>query len=198
MTKATLHPPLPAAAGKLAISHSATPATLPEAPIRLLLVDDDPLIVHSLSEFLRLEGYLVDSAPNGVQAVQMLAVTRYNLVLTDVNMPRTNGLELLRTLRNNYPNVVVLVITGYGTIENAVEAVKMGSFDYLTKPIIDDEIRVTIQNALKQQTRCSPKTISSSSNWACATAWITSSAMITKCLKYSIWSKRSPIREPPS
>ena len=122
------------------------------APIRLLLVDDDPLIVNSLSEFLRLEGYVVGSAPDGAQAVQMLAVTRYNLVLTDVNMPRTNGLEFLRTLRNNYPDVVVLVITGYGTIENAVEAVKMGAFEYLTKPIIDDEIRVTIQKALKQQT----------------------------------------------
>src|SRR4051812_33726812 len=119
---------------------------------RLLLVDDDPLIVNSLSEFLRLEGYGVDTADNGSQAVEMLAATRYNLVLTDVNMPRTNGLELLRTIKNQYPDVVVLVITGYGTIENAVEAVKMGAFEYLTKPIIDDEIRVTIQKALKQQT----------------------------------------------
>ena len=148
MTKASLQPPLPIPLGK----PPASGIKAPEVPVRLLLVDDDPLIVHSLSEFLRLEGYIVDSAPNGAQAVQMLAVTRYNLVLTDVNMPRTNGLELLRTLRNNYPDVVVLVITGYGTIENAVEAVKMGAFEYLTKPIIDDEIRVTIQKALKQQT----------------------------------------------
>src|SRR5215475_11033239 len=119
---------------------------------RLLLVDDDPLIVNSLSEFLKLEGYAVDTAPDGAQAIEMLAANRYNLVLTDVNMPRTNGLELLRKIRNHYPDVVVLVITGYGTIENAVEAVKMGAFEYLTKPIIDDEIRVTIQKALKQQT----------------------------------------------
>ena len=116
------------------------------------MVDDDPLIVNSLSEFLRLEGYLVDTAAHGSQAVEMLAATRYNLVLTDVNMPRTNGLELLRTIKNQYPDVVVLVITGYGTIENAVEAVKMGAFEYLTKPIIDDEIRMTIEKALKQQT----------------------------------------------
>jgi DNA-binding NtrC family response regulator len=133
------------------------PSPLPSPPptaaaARLLLVDDDPLIVNSLSEFLRLEGYAVDSAGDGAQAVEMLAVNRYNLVITDVNMPRTNGLELLRTIRNRYPDVVVLVITGYGTIENAVDAVKMGAFDYLTKPIIDDEIRVTIQKALKQQT----------------------------------------------
>jgi DNA-binding NtrC family response regulator len=136
--------PSPALPGK--------PANAPATPPRLLLVDDDPLIVNSLSEFLRLEGYMVESAPDGAQAVEMLATNRYSLVLTDVNMPRTNGLELLRTIRNNYPDVVVLVITGYGTIENAVEAVKMGAFEYLTKPIIDDEIRVTIQKALKQQT----------------------------------------------
>ncbi|HVT83536.1 MAG TPA: sigma-54 dependent transcriptional regulator [Phycisphaerae bacterium] len=119
---------------------------------RLLLVDDDPLIVNSLSEFLRGEGYQVDTAPDGSTAVEMLGANRYSLVLTDVNMPRTNGLELLRTIRNQHPDVVVLVITGYGTIENAVEAVKMGAFEYLTKPIIDDEIRVTIEKALKQQT----------------------------------------------
>ncbi len=133
-----------------AAAHAAARAA--EPPARLLLVDDDPLIVNSLSEFLRLEGYLVDTAADGSHAVEMLAATRYNLVLTDVNMPRTNGLELLRTIRNQYPDVVVLVITGYGTIENAVDAVKMGAFEYLTKPIIDDEIRVTIQKALKQQT----------------------------------------------
>ena len=118
----------------------------------LLLVDDDPLIVNSLSEFLRLEGYVVDTAPDGAAALDLLASNRYNVVITDVNMPRANGLELLRSIRSHYPDVVVLVITGYGTIENAVEAVKMGAFEYLTKPIIDDEIRVTVQKALKQQT----------------------------------------------
>jgi DNA-binding NtrC family response regulator len=119
---------------------------------RLLLVDDDALIVNSLSEFLKLEGYRVDTAPDGAHAIELLATHRYNLVITDVNMPRTNGLELLRSIKNQHPEVVVLVITGYGTIENAVEAVKMGAFEYLTKPIIDDEIRVAIQKALKQQT----------------------------------------------
>jgi DNA-binding NtrC family response regulator len=119
---------------------------------RLLLVDDDSLIVNSLSEFLRIEGYNVDTASDGAHATDLLAVNHYNVVITDVNMPRANGLELLRTIKNNYPDVVVLVITGYGTIENAVEAVKMGAFEYLTKPIIDDEIRVTVQKAIKQQT----------------------------------------------
>ena len=122
----------------------------PDSP-RILIVDDDTLIVGSLSEFLRLEGYTVDTAPDGATAVEALAANRYALVITDVNMPRTNGLELLRAIKQRYPDIVVIVITGYGTIENAVEAVKMGAFEYLTKPIIDDEIRVVVQKALKQQ-----------------------------------------------
>ena len=141
--------------GRMATVSSDQQKRRPPKPpgARLLLVDDDPLIVNSLSEFLRAEGYQVDTAPDGSTAVEMLSATHYNLcILTDVNMPRTNGLEFLRTLRNQHPDVVVLVITGYGTIENAVEAVKMGAFEYLTKPIIDDEIRVTIEKALKQQT----------------------------------------------
>src|SRR5206468_22059 len=82
-------PPVAAASTKPgALGRSATP---PPPPARLLLVDDDPLIVNSLSEFLRLEGYAVDVAPDGAQAVEMLATTRYSLVITDVNMPRTNG-----------------------------------------------------------------------------------------------------------
>ncbi|MCL2640446.1 MAG: sigma-54 dependent transcriptional regulator [Phycisphaerales bacterium] len=131
-------------------NHNTPDAPPPPSP-RLLLVDDDALIVNSLAEFLRLEGYTVETASDGEQATDLLAANRYNVVITDVNMPRVNGLELLRTIKNSYPDIVVLVITGYGTIENAVDAVKMGAFDYLTKPIIDDEIRVAVQKALKQQ-----------------------------------------------
>ena len=123
-----------------------------DAKARLLLVEDDPRIVNSLSQFLKLEGYWVDTAADDSQAIQMLATMRYHLVFTEVNTSPTNGLKLLWTIRQQYPEVVVLVITTYGTIAQAVEAVRMGAFEYLTKPIIDDEIRVTIQKALQQQT----------------------------------------------
>ena len=119
----------------------------PATPARLLLVDDDAPIINSLTRFLKREGHQVDTA-EGSQAIEMLATARYNLVFIEVN----NGLKLLRTIRQEYPDVVVLVITGYGTIAQAQEAVKVGAFEYLTKPIIDDEIRVTIQRALLQQT----------------------------------------------
>lgn len=122
------------------------------AKARLLLVEDNSPISNSLSQFLKLEGYWVDTAVDDSQAIQMLATAHYHLVFTEVNTSPTNGLKLLWTIRHQYPEVVVLVITAHDTIAQAVEAVKMGAFEYLTKPIIDDEIRVTIQKALQQQT----------------------------------------------
>ncbi len=118
---------------------------------RLLLVDDDKLILDSLSEFLQLEDYEVDIADSVDAAVTHLERNSYNVVVTDVNMPKADGFELLRILKERFPEVVAIVITGYGTIESAVEAIKMGAYDYLTKPLDDDEIRLTVQRAVQQQ-----------------------------------------------
>jgi len=118
---------------------------------RILVVDDDVLILESISELLKLEGYSVDSAGTAEQAVEMLEETRYNLLLTDVNMPNVNGFELLRMVRRRHPATVVVLITGYGTIENAVEAIKLGAVHYVTKPIIDDEIKLIVARSLQQQ-----------------------------------------------
>jgi len=118
---------------------------------RLLVVDDDRIIVESLSEFLRLEGYEVDGAESYRQAVTALGRGIYHVVITDVNMSEGNGFDLLRLIKEQYPEVVVIMITGYGTIDSAVEAIKMGAYDYLTKPIIDDEIRLVVERAVKQQ-----------------------------------------------
>jgi len=118
---------------------------------RILIVDDDQIITESLNEFLELEGYEAHGAGNFAKAVTALERNRYNLVLTDINMPDVDGFELLRVIKQRYPDIVVIMITGYGTIESAVEAIKMGAYDYLTKPIIDDEIRLTVERALQQQ-----------------------------------------------
>src|SRR5262249_5337703 len=118
---------------------------------RVLVVDDDRIILDSLGEFLKLEGYDVDTASETPTALAALARRPVGLVITDVNMPRGDGFELLRTIRQRHPDTVVIIITGYGTIESAVEAIKMGAYDYLTKPIIDDEIRLVVQRALQQQ-----------------------------------------------
>ncbi len=123
------------------------------ATARLLLVEDDAQVADALYEFLTGEGYQVDRA-GGADAVGMLAGARYNLVLTNVKLARINGLRLLEMIRRRHPEVVVLVLTSYGMMARAVQAVQMGAYEYLIRPIIDEEIRVTIQKALRQQMRC--------------------------------------------
>lgn len=118
---------------------------------RILLVDDDTIILDSLSEFLRLERYEVQTAKSVEEALATLARQPAHIVITDVNIPGADGFELLRTIRDRWPDIVSIVITAYGTIESAVEAIKMGAYDYLTKPLADDEVRLVVQRALQQQ-----------------------------------------------
>jgi DNA-binding NtrC family response regulator len=117
----------------------------------ILVVDDDRIILDSLCEFLKLEGYNTVGAESYKQATSLIQKQKFSLVINDVNLPDGDGLELLNLIRKNHPQTVVIIITGYGTIESAVEAIKMGAYDYLTKPIVDDELRLAIERALKQQ-----------------------------------------------
>ena len=117
----------------------------------LLVVDDDRIILDSLGEFLRLEGYEVEVARSFAEAVTALQRRPVDLVISDVNMPGGNGFELLHVVGKRSPETAVIMMTAYGTIESAVEAIKMGAYDYLTKPIIDDELRIFVERALAQQ-----------------------------------------------
>jgi len=117
----------------------------------ILVIDDDKIIVDSLCEFLSLEGYRTDGAESVKSAMAKLDEKRYCLAITDVNLPDGDGLDLLDTIRSRYPQTVVIVITGYGTIDSAVKAIKKGAYDYLTKPIIDDELRLAVERAINQQ-----------------------------------------------
>ncbi len=123
----------------------------PENHINILVVDDEPLVRRSLSEFLTLEGYTVSSAGNGREALNMLKDYLADIVITDMKMPELDGIHLLHEIRQNFPATSVVMITGYGSIENAVEAIKQGAFDYITKPIIDNEIRVVLARLVKQK-----------------------------------------------
>jgi len=118
---------------------------------RLLILDEDRIILQSLSQFLSREGYDVRSTDRPEDAMAILESGQIELLLADVNMPDIKPAEFLRDIRRRYPHVVVIVITGYGSIEGAVEATKIGAFDYLTKPIVDDEIRVVVEKAVRQQ-----------------------------------------------
>jgi DNA-binding NtrC family response regulator len=117
----------------------------------ILVIDDDKIILESLCEFLHSEGFRTGSAETVREAMSKLAQQSYNLALIDVHLPDGNGIELLETIKKSYPQTVAIIITGYGTIDGAVSAIKRGAYDYLTKPIIDDELRMAIGRAVNQQ-----------------------------------------------
>jgi DNA-binding NtrC family response regulator len=117
----------------------------------ILVVDDDRIILDSLCEFLSLEGFQTSGAETVKGALTKLQKQGYCLMIMDINLPDGNGFELLDIVRKNYPQTVIIVITGYGTIESAVRAIKQGAYDYLTKPIVDDELRLAVERAVKQQ-----------------------------------------------
>jgi DNA-binding NtrC family response regulator len=117
----------------------------------VFILDEDRIMLQSLSQFLRREGYEVRTSDDREEAFNHMEQGQVELLLVDVNMPGVKPGEFLRNVRRRFPQVVVIVITGYGSIEGAVEATKMGAFDYLTKPIVDDEIRVVVEKAARQQ-----------------------------------------------
>src|SRR3954468_18843080 len=118
---------------------------------RLLVLDEDRIMLQSLSQFLAREGYEVRTCDTPETSLAELEGGQVDLLVADVNMPGIKPVDFLRDIRRRFPHVVVIVITGYGSIEGAVEAAKIGAFDYLTKPIVDDEIRVVVEKAVRQQ-----------------------------------------------
>ena len=133
-----------------------------EKPARILIVDDDPIVAESLAEFLTSEGYEVATAFDGLEAIQALSEADstnagpgqpprpFAVVICDISLPSIDGLEVLRRVSQDHPGTVVLMLTGYGTIESAVQALRLGASDYLTKPVVDAELRMSLDRALRQ------------------------------------------------
>ena len=117
----------------------------------VLVLDDDPIVLNSLSEYLRIEGYDVNAAQTLQEAIELLDREQFRVVLTDVRLPEGSGFDLLQHIKSLNLSTSVIMLTGYGTIEDAVRAIKMGAFDYVTKPIADDEVKLAIERALQQQ-----------------------------------------------
>ncbi len=114
----------------------------------ILIVDDEPSIVQSLSGLLTDEGFEISSANNGYEALQQIEANAPDLVLLDIWMPGIDGLETLKEIKENHPYTQVVMITGHGTIETAVQATKLGAFDFIEKPLSIDKVIVAINNAL--------------------------------------------------
>lgn len=117
---------------------------------RILIVDDEKGMRDFLSIMLKKDGYEVVSAENGTEALSVVQREIFDLVISDVKMPDMNGIDLLRAIKELSPETVVIMITAYGTTESAVEAMKLGAYDYITKPFKVDEIRLVIQKALEK------------------------------------------------
>ncbi len=116
---------------------------------RILVVDDDPSLRRVTQVQLEQAGYMADTAADAEQALEALERAPYDLVLTDLRMPGISGVELLRRIREAYPEVVVILMTAFGTVESAVEAMKLGAYDYITKPVNPEALRITVGRALE-------------------------------------------------
>lgn len=118
---------------------------------RILVVDDEESIREFLEIMLKKEGYEVTTAEDGAKAKEILTKKSFDMVISDMQMPNVTGIELLRHVRESYPDLCFMIITAFGTTETAVEAMKLGAYDYLTKPFKIDEVRLNIANALRSK-----------------------------------------------
>ncbi len=118
----------------------------------ILIIDDDKAIRKTLTEILRYEGYKIDEAADGEEGLRKFSSTAYDLVLCDVKMPKMDGIEFLEKSKVINPDVPIIVISGHGNIETAVEAVKKGAFDFISKPPDLNRLLITLRNALDKQT----------------------------------------------
>lgn len=118
---------------------------------KILIVDDEVNIGLLLSKFLSRNGFEVKTATSGATALEILSAETFNLVLCDFRLEDTDGREILKKIKLNYPRTGVIIITGYSDIKLAVELIKMGAYDYITKPLYPDEILNTINKAIETQ-----------------------------------------------
>ncbi len=117
----------------------------------VLIVDDELIVRDSLGKWFREEGYEVGEAENASVALTRLAESRWDVALVDIKMPGTDGVELQRRIHEIDPDLLVIIITGYASVETAVQALKNGAYDYVTKPFDPDDIAHVVRNAIAQR-----------------------------------------------
>ncbi|AJY70353.1 hypothetical protein RW64_12565 [Geobacter sulfurreducens] len=119
--------------------------------IDVLVVDDEAIIREGLRRILEKEGYHVETSASGQIALERLQDENYGLVITDLKMPGMSGMEVLKAIKVLQPEVPVIIITGFSTVDTAVEAMKNGAFDYIAKPFTPDQITEKVRKALEQR-----------------------------------------------
>ena len=119
-------------------------------PKRILLVDDEENARIGLTRLLSNEGFLVDSVSNGFEALSYLRQQDVNLIITDINMPEMNGISFLKELNKSFPKSNVIMITAYGGVESYIEAMNLGAFEYINKPVKIDELKSILKKIFKE------------------------------------------------
>ncbi len=114
---------------------------------KLLIIDDEDNMRHMLSTMLRKTDYLIDTAADGTEGLAKISEQFYNVILCDMKMPKTSGLDFLKTAGDKLAGTTVIIMSAYGTIDTAVEAMKLGAYDYISKPFKSDELFLTLKKA---------------------------------------------------
>jgi DNA-binding NtrC family response regulator len=117
-----------------------------ESVVRALVADDDPVHREIFADLMRESGIEVATASDGVQAVAMIEAHDFEIVLSDLIMPGKDGIEVLKASRNKNPDALVIIITGFGTLETALEAIKLGAYNYITKPFSIETLQLLFKN----------------------------------------------------
>jgi DNA-binding NtrC family response regulator len=119
---------------------------------RILVVDDEMIVCESCQRILEEEGaYEVEIALSGKEAFKKMKENPFDIVITDLKMPEIDGMEVLKRFRKEYPDAIIIMITGFGTVQTAVESMKLGAFDYIPKPFTPDEVSIVVKKALEKR-----------------------------------------------
>ncbi|MHC4128880.1 MAG: response regulator [Planctomycetota bacterium] len=117
-------------------------------PVRILIVDDEEDLISTMAERLELRGFQVDTATTGAGALELVAESAYSVLILDVKMPGISGLDLMTRIKEQQPNLPVILFTGHSSLADAQKGTQQGAFAYLLKPIKIDEMMNTIKNAI--------------------------------------------------
>jgi two-component system response regulator HydG len=121
----------------------------PEKKTQVLVVDDDPGHLMTLKTIIKSWGYHVETANDGSQAVEKVKDRPFDLILMDIRMVEMSGIEALKHIKTYNPAIPILIMTAYSSVESAVDSLKAGAYDYLTKPLDFDSLKITIERALE-------------------------------------------------
>lgn len=115
----------------------------------ILIIDDEDIVLKSCVRILKNESYDIDTVQSGEEGLKRIAEKEFDIVITDLKMPGLSGMDVLAELKKNHPEILVIIFTGFATVENARDALKMGAFDYIPKPFTNEELKIVVENAVK-------------------------------------------------